>query len=51
MVWTGYSYLESAPWLAIRPGGAIFLSILAFNFLGDGLREALDPRLRQTGES
>jgi peptide/nickel transport system permease protein len=51
MLRTGYSYLEGAPWLALGPGGAIFLSILAFNFLGDGLREALDPRLRQPGES
>jgi peptide/nickel transport system permease protein len=51
MLRTGYSYLEGAPWLALCPGGAIFLSILAFNFLGDGLREALDPRLRQPGES
>jgi peptide/nickel transport system permease protein len=51
MLRTGYSYLEGAPWLALAPGGAIFLSILAFNFLGDGLREALDPRLRQPGDS
>jgi peptide/nickel transport system permease protein len=51
MLRTGYSYLEGAPWLALGPGGAIFLSILAFNFLGDGLREALDPRLRQPGDS
>ncbi len=47
----GYTYLEGAPWLAFFPGAAIFFSVLAFNFLGDGLREALDPRLRQPGES
>jgi peptide/nickel transport system permease protein len=51
MLRTGYGYLESAPWLALCPGAAIFLSILAFNFLGDGLREALDPQLRQPGDS
>jgi len=51
MLRTGYAYLEDAPWLALCPGGAVFLSILAFNFLGDALREALDPRLRQPGDS
>ena len=34
------------PWLAIFPGAFIFVTLLAFNFLGDGLRDALDPRLR-----
>ncbi len=37
-------YLESAPWLAIFPGVAIFLVVLSFNLLGDALRDALDPR-------
>jgi ABC-type dipeptide/oligopeptide/nickel transport system permease subunit len=41
------SFMELAPWLAIFPGLAIVVSILAFNFLGDGLRDALDPRLFQ----
>lgn len=41
----GYQYLEMAPWLSIAPGVAIFLTVLGFNFLGDGLRAALDPRL------
>lgn len=36
----------SNPWLAIYPGILIFITLLAFNFLGDGLRDALDPRLR-----
>jgi peptide/nickel transport system permease protein len=40
------SYLSTAPWTAIFPGLAIFLTVLALNLLGDGLREALDPRLR-----
>jgi len=39
-------YLQSAPWLAIIPGLAIVLSVLGFNLIGDGLREALDPKLR-----
>jgi peptide/nickel transport system permease protein len=37
-------FLETAPWLAIAPGAAIFLVVLAFNLVGDGLRDALDPR-------
>lgn len=39
-------YLQSAPFLAIAPGVAIVLSVLGFNLIGDGLREALDPKLR-----
>jgi peptide/nickel transport system permease protein len=38
-------YLTSAPWLAIAPGLAITLAVTSFNFLGDGLRDALDPRM------
>ena len=38
-------YLGSAPWLALIPGLAITLAVTSFNFLGDGLRDALDPRL------
>lgn len=38
-------YLVTAPWLAILPGAAITLAVTGFNFLGDGLRDALDPRL------
>ncbi len=37
-------FLTSFPWLLFAPGCAIFLTVLAFNFLGDGLRDALDPR-------
>jgi peptide/nickel transport system permease protein len=40
--------LTSFPWLLFVPGAAIFLTVMAFNFLGDGLRDALDPR-RVTG--
>lgn len=39
-------YLSTAPWMAVFPGLAIFTTVLALNLLGDGLREALDPRLR-----
>jgi peptide/nickel transport system permease protein len=39
-------YLGTAPWMAVYPGIAIFVTVLALNVLGDGLREALDPRLR-----
>ncbi len=42
----GYSYLEIVPLFSIVPGLMITLAVLAFNFLGDGLRDALDPRLR-----
>ena len=42
-------YLASAPFLAIIPGIAIILSVLGFNLIGDGLREALDPKLRSRG--
>jgi peptide/nickel transport system permease protein len=45
MIRTGSQYLEVAPWLAFSPGIAIFATVLAFNFVGDGLRRALDPRL------
>ena len=42
----GYSYLEIVPLYSIAPGLMITLAVLGFNFLGDGLRDALDPRLR-----
>ena len=37
-------YLASAPWLAIIPGAAITIAVTSFNFIGDGLRDALDVR-------
>jgi peptide/nickel transport system permease protein len=39
-------FLTNAPWMAIWPGLAIFLVVLSFNLIGDGLRDALDPRQR-----
>lgn len=38
-----YNYIESAPWLWIFPGSLIVLTVLSINFVGDGLRDALDP--------
>ena len=46
---TGYQYMELNPAVAIFPGLAIFMTVLAFNFLGDALRTALDPRLARRG--
>jgi peptide/nickel transport system permease protein len=40
------NYIESAPWLWFFPGMLILLTVLSINFLGDGLRDALDPRSR-----
>lgn len=47
MLRSGSQLLEAAPWLAFAPGVAIFATVLAFNFVGDGLRRALDPRLQR----
>jgi peptide/nickel transport system permease protein len=46
MLTNAQGYLDTVPWLAILPGVAITLTVMGFNFLGDGLRDALDPRLR-----
>lgn len=46
MLSKGRPFMEVAPWVAIFPGVAIMLAVLGFNFLGDGLRDALDPRLK-----
>ena len=43
--------LTSFPWLLLVPGTAIFLTVMAFNFLGDGLRDALDPRRVSGGKA
>lgn len=43
----GMQFLRDAPWLTIFPGVAIFLTVLGFNLIGDGLRDAMDPRLRE----
>ncbi|HEY3313705.1 MAG TPA: ABC transporter permease [Bacillota bacterium] len=47
MLSTAQSYMLTMPLLVVFPGLAIFLTVLAINFLGDGLRDALDPRLKE----
>ena len=46
MLNTAKNYVDQAPWMAVWPGLAIFALVLAFNLVGDGLRDALDPRIR-----
>ena len=46
MLNTGRGFMTQAPWLSIVPGLALFLCVLGFNLLGDGLRDVLDPHLR-----
>ena len=46
MVAVGNRYLQTAPWISLAPGTAIFLTVMSVNLLGDGLRDALDPYLR-----
>jgi peptide/nickel transport system permease protein len=46
MLNTAKNYVDQAPWMAVWPGLAIFALVLAFNLVGDGLRDALDPRQR-----
>lgn len=48
MISEGKEYMRYAPWVAIAPGIAIAFSALAFNMLGDGLRDMLDPRMKET---
>jgi len=46
MINSGRTFLNNDPWLAIVPGAAISVAVFSFNWLGDSLRDALDPRLR-----
>ena len=46
MVNAGRQYLYTNPWLSLAPSAAIMIIVLAFNFLGDGLRDVLDPHLK-----
>lgn len=46
MLAEGRNLIQSAPWICVFPGLAILLTVLGFNLLGDGLRDALDPRLK-----
>lgn len=47
MLKDGQSFMQQAPWVAIFPGIAIALAVLGFNLLGDGLRDAFDPRTKK----
>jgi ABC-type dipeptide/oligopeptide/nickel transport system permease subunit len=47
MLSEGTRFLEISPWMVVFPGGALTLAVLAFNLLGDGLRDFLDPRSRR----
>jgi len=44
LLYDAKDYLDIAPHWALLPGAAIFLTVLTINFIGDGLRDALDPR-------
>lgn len=44
MLFEGQDYLSAAPWITAAPGAAIMIAVLGFNLLGEGLRDALDPR-------
>jgi ABC-type dipeptide/oligopeptide/nickel transport system permease subunit len=46
MINAGRGYLRQAPWIVFGPGAALFVTVLGLNFLGDAMRDALDPRLR-----
>jgi ABC-type dipeptide/oligopeptide/nickel transport system permease subunit len=48
MLDTGRKYLDQTPWYSFSAGAAIFLAVLSLNLVGDGLRDALDPRIRRT---
>ena len=49
MISDGRNYIATHPWLSLFPGMAILFTVAAFNLIGDGLRDALDPRLRGMG--
>ena len=48
MVNTGRQFLYTAPWISLAPSAAIMVIVLSFNFLGDGLRDVLDPHLKKS---
>jgi ABC-type dipeptide/oligopeptide/nickel transport system permease subunit len=47
MIAEGQAYYRSAPWLILSPGVMLMLTVLGFNLMGDGLRDALDPHQRR----
>jgi peptide/nickel transport system permease protein len=46
MINAGRGYLQQAPWIVFGPGGALFVTVVGLNFVGDAVRDALDPRQR-----
>jgi len=47
LIAAGRNFARNAPWLMAFPGVAIMITVLGFNMLGDGLRDALDPKLKK----
>ncbi|HWQ78005.1 MAG TPA: ABC transporter permease [Anaerovoracaceae bacterium] len=47
MIADGRAYITTSPWVVLVPGIALMITVLGFNFLGDGLRDALDPKMRK----
>ena len=47
MINAGRGYLQQAPWIVFGPGGALFVTVVGLNFVGDAVRDALDPRTRE----
>jgi peptide/nickel transport system permease protein len=45
MINAGRGYLQQAPWIVFGPGVALFVTVVGLNFVGDAIRDALDPRL------
>ena len=45
----GYAYIRESPWMAIAGGLPIIVTTIGFTFLGESLRDAYDPKLRQNG--
>ena len=51
MINAGRGYLQQAPWIVFGPGAALFITVVGLNFVGDAVREALDPRIREQGRT
>ena len=51
MINAGRGYLQQAPWIVFGPGAALFVTVVGLNFVGDAVRDALDPRTREQGRS
>jgi peptide/nickel transport system permease protein len=51
MIREGFEFIFQAPWMALAPGGCILLAVLSLNLIGDGLRDAVDPRLQKLKEA